>query len=228
MVELDPIIVYKVPIGGTTFNITLALVIEWIVLVIIAAACIISTRNLKKIPDKKQTVLEAIYEFVNNTVVDNMGESFKSFVPYIGTIGVYLLFLNLIGLLGFKPPTMNINVVISFSLMTFLLVHGTAIKRVGFGHYLGGYAKPFWPMLPLNILERAILPVSLSLRLFGNILAGTVLVELIYYALHHISWFAQLGIPILFHGYFDIFDGLIQMVIFVMLTMINIKITVEH
>lgn len=225
---LDPIVIYKLPIGGLTFNITLDLVIEWIVIVILAAICIIATRNLKKVPDKKQTVAEMLYEFATSTVVDNMGENFKGFVPYIGTLAIYLLTLNLVGLLGLQPPTVNFSTVVSFSLMTFILIHATGIKRLGLGHYIGGYAKPFWPMVPLNILERAILPVSLSLRLFGNILAATVLVDLIYEALHNFGWLAQIGIPVIFHGYFDLFDGFIQMVIFVMLTMINIKMVVEH
>ncbi|QAA31434.1 MULTISPECIES: F0F1 ATP synthase subunit A [Clostridium] len=228
MEGLDPIVIYKLPLGSLTFNITLDLVIEWIVIVLIAGIGIAATRNLKKIPDKKQTVAEMLYEFIFNTVVENMGESYKSFVPYIGTLGIFLLSLNLIGLLGLQPPTMNFSTVVSFSLMTFILIHANAIKRAGFGHYLGGYAHPFLPMLPLNILERAILPVSLSLRLFGNILAATVLVDLVYQALHNISWFAQIGIPVFLHGYFDLFDGLIQMVIFVMLTMIQIKMTAEH
>ena len=72
------------------------------------------------------------------------------------------------------------------------------------------------------------LPISLSLRLFGNIFAATMIMELLYEALNGISFIATIGIPIPFHLYFDIFDGTIQMIIFVMLTMINIKITSEH
>lgn len=72
------------------------------------------------------------------------------------------------------------------------------------------------------------LPLSLSLRLFGNMLSATIIMELLYEALGHVSWIAQIGIPVPLHFYFDIFDGTIQMVIFVMLTMINIKLSVEH
>ena len=72
------------------------------------------------------------------------------------------------------------------------------------------------------------LPVSLALRLFGNILAATFLVELCYEALHSVGFIAQLAIPVPLHAYFDIFDGGIQTVIFIMLTMINIKMIAEH
>ena len=83
-------------------------------------------------------------------------------------------------------------------------------------------------MLPLNIIERIMLPVSLSLRLFGNILAASFIVELVYESLDKIAWIAQIGLPIPLHAYFYVFDGTIQMVIFVMLTMINIKVVAEH
>lgn len=72
------------------------------------------------------------------------------------------------------------------------------------------------------------LPISLSLRLFGNMFAATIIMELVYSSLSKITWVAQLGIPIPLHMYFDLFDGTIQMVIFVMLTMINIVIISEH
>lgn len=219
---------YSIPIGSLTFEITVDLVIQWIVIVILATLGIISTRKLKKVPDKKQTVVEMIYNVVDSVVTENMGEEYKAFIPFIGTLAVYLLCLNLVGLFGIKPPTQDYSVALGFALTTFVLVQATAIRKVGLLHYFGGYFKPFIPMFPLNLMERVMLPVSLSLRLFGNILAATVLVDLVYEALHNISWFAQLGIPVFLHAYFDLFDGVIQMVIFVMLTMINIKITAEH
>lgn len=78
-------------------------------------------------------------------------------------------------------------------------------------------------MLPLNIIERIMLPVSLSLRLFGNMTAAYIIMELIYSSLGSLNPFAQLVIPVPLHIYFDVFDGTIQMIIFIMLTMINIK-----
>ena len=83
-------------------------------------------------------------------------------------------------------------------------------------------------MLPLNIMERVMLPISLALRLFGNMMAATMLIEMIYEALGSIGMLAQIGAPIIAHGYFDLFDGSIQMLVFTMLTIINIKMTAEH
>jgi F-type H+-transporting ATPase subunit a len=90
-------------------------------------------------------------------------------------------------------------------------------------------------MFPLNLIERLTIPLSLGLRLFGNMFAASIMMELLYEGLIHISKIIPIKIPILatvipipFHMYFDMFDGAIQMFIFVMLTMVNIKITAEE
>ena len=84
-------------------------------------------------------------------------------------------------------------------------------------------------MLPLNIIERIMLPVSLSLRLFGNIQAASFIVELVYESLEKVAWIAQVGLPVPLHAYFDVFDGTIQMLVFTMLTVVYIKIiSAEH
>ncbi|MPN49895.1 ATP synthase subunit a [bioreactor metagenome] len=94
--------------------------------------------------------------------------------------------------------------------------------------YLKSYIKPMPLLLPITLLERLIFPISLALRLFGNILAATVIMSLIYGALLEIQTAIGLVIPIPFHMYFDIFDGAIQAVIFTFLTMIQIKLIAEE
>lgn len=215
-------------IGTFPVEIKKELVIQWVVILIIAILAYWSTKGMTKKPNKKQTVVELLYGTIKNIVIENMGEKYVSFVPFIGTLGIFILVLNLTGLVGVTPPTNNYSVALGLALITFVVIQANAIKKVGIGHYFLGYGKPLLPMLPLNIMERVMLPVSLSLRLFGNVLAATVLVELSYQALGSISFFAQLGLPIFLHAYFDIFDGAIQMVIFVMLTMLNIKTVAEH
>ena len=97
------------------------------------------------------------------------------------------------------------------------------------GHYLLAYTKPLIPLTPINIMERVMLPVSLSLRLFGNILAASIIMKIVYIALGGLlPPITQLIIPVPLHIYFDLFDGGVQMVIFMMLTMINIKVIAEH
>ena len=220
--------IFSFNIGGFPVNITEELVIQWVVMLVLGMTAYFLTRNLKRVPDKKQVALESIYTYVHNLVKDNIGESYMAYVPYVGTLVIYLLALNLIGVIGIAPPTRNLSVTLGLGLSSFLVINGTAIKRNGAWGYTKGLGEPYLLMLPLNIMERVVLPVSLALRLFGNMMAATILVELVYEKLAGLAWIAQIGLPIVAHGYFDLFDGTIQMLVFTMLTIINIKTTSEH
>lgn len=222
-VEQSPII-YSHNFGAFTLDITTSVVVQWVIIAILGIGSFLLTRNLKEKPDKKQAALEKIYDTVKSVVSSTMGESYLNFLPYIGSLMIYLIFLNFLGLIGIKPPTQDLSVTAGLAITTFVTIHYTAIKRNGFGGYLKGYFHPFAFMAPINVMERVMLPVSLALRLFGNMLAATILVDLVYEALGHFA----IGIPIIVHGYFDLFDGTIQMLVFSMLTMIQIKLTAEH
>lgn len=222
--------------------ITTLIVEQWVIMLVIISLVAFVTRRLETIPRGKQVWGEVVVEAANNVVKSIMGDKFAGFAPYIGTIAIYLLFMNLTGLTGFEPPTTDYSAALGLAIVTFIVIHGTAVKHNGFFHYLTGYAKPIWPLAPLNLIERLVVPVSLSLRLFGNMFAASVLMGLLHGAFRgasnlihlgisvpgfHLGIF-QIAIPLPFSFYFDIFDGTIQMVIFSMLTMIFIKITAEH
>lgn len=213
---------------GYSIGIVESIFIQWCIIAVITLLCVFFTRNLKIIPDKKQNVVEMIMDLINNLVKDNMGEEYMGFVPYIGTLAIFLTFLNFTGLIGFEPATVDYSVSLALALITFVVVQWYAIKKIGIGHYFKGYAEPYAFILPISLIERVMLPVSLSFRLFGNMTAGVIIIDLLYTSLGSLNGFAQLLVPIPLHFYFDLFDGFIQMVIFVMLTMINIKVIAEH
>lgn len=215
-------------IGPIKVDITPNMIVQWSIIFVLFLIAFFATRNLKIKPNKRQVVVESVYNTIKNFVYDNVGSEYAKLVPFLGSIAIFLLVMNLIGLIGVEPPTQSLGVTIGMAIVTFVVVQGYAIKHHGVKSYMKGYLSPIAPMLPLNILERIILPVSLSLRLFGNVMAGTFIIGLVYESLEKVTWLAQIGLPIVLHGYFDIFDGVIQMVIFVMLTMINIKIVSEH
>lgn len=204
------------------------LVIQWAIMAIIIALAIYFTRKLEVFPNKKQSIAEIFVDFINNLVEDNMGKEYMHFVPYIGSLAIFLVFLNLSGLVGVEPPTSNLGVTAGLAIMSFFIVQGYAIRKGGVKHYLHAYKEPVAFIAPLNVIERLILPLSLSLRLFGNMFAAVLLINLMYSGLNNIGFIAQLGAPIVAHAYFDIFDGLIQTYIFIMLTMVNIKIVAEE
>lgn len=233
MEKLRPIFVISLP--GITIPITYSVLAQWVVMLFIMALALFITSRINEIPKGRQVWAEYIVEKIDGMVRDNMGKGFEGFTPYIGTLVIYLLILNLTGMAGFKPPTSDYSVALGLAAISFMVIHSTSIRKQGIGHYLTGYAKPYGFMLPLNIIERAFQPISLSLRLFGNITASYILVGLIYDGLGGLSRKLNIGIPIFetlipipFHMYFDLFDGLIQMFIFTMLTMIFTKVTSEE
>lgn len=236
ILENSPIL-FTIPIGNFKFQFTMSILTQIVIILIALIVSIILTRNLKKVPDKKQAVLEMIVGGINGLVKDNMGEEYKPFGAYIGSLMLFLFMMNMTGLFGFKPPTEYYGITLGMALTSFIMIQANAIHKHGPLNYVKAYGKPVPFLAPLNIIERLTLPVSLSLRLFGNMFASGVIVGLLYSALggiplFHIvkgtSWIGQLFLPIVAHAYFDVFDGTVQMIIFSMLTMVNIKIIAEH
>ena len=221
--------IFSFNIGKLVIDIKPEAIIQLVLVLLIGILAWWATKDLKRRPTgKKQVVVEYIYTTIQNVVNANMGEQYGDMIPFIGTLAVFIVTMNLLGLVGITPVTNKFSVTLALGLISFVVIQGYTMKKIGIGHYFLGYGQPMLMMLPINVIERVMLPVSLSLRLFGNILAASFLVELVYESLDKIAWIAQIGLPVPLHAYFDIFDGCIQMVIFVMLTMINIKITVEH
>jgi F-type H+-transporting ATPase subunit a len=156
-----------------------------------------------------------------------MGKRNLSFAPYIGTLFLFLLFGNMLGLLGFRPITADMNTTFAMSVLVFFLIQINAIRSAGVGHYLKHFAEPYPFMIPIKILEEFTFPVSLSFRLFGNILAGVIIVELAMEGLHAASIdtlhlplpFLQVPIRLPLNLFFDLFEPVLQAFVFTMLTM---------
>lgn len=218
---------FTINIGG--WEVGSPIVYEWAVMVILIVAAIIVTRKMStRKPSKIQTVVEMLYSFLAGLVIDNVGEEYSNYIPIIGTMFMMLLLLDLSGLVGFSEATSNLSVTAGFTVITFCIMHGNAIKKNGVGEYFKGYARPYVPMILLNLMELFILPLSLCLRLFGNMLAAAIVMALIYTGLNSLNWAFQLILPIPAHLFFDAFDGVIQTIIFVMLTVMYMKLQAEH
>jgi F-type H+-transporting ATPase subunit a len=237
MEELKPLFDFN--LFGLKIHITFPIVEQWIIMLLIAAVVLIITRKLEVIPKGVQVWVETAVETINKMVGDIMGKGYENFNGYIGTIIIFLLMMNLFGLTGVKPPTAEYSVTLGLAVTSFLVIQGTALRRNGLIHYMKGLRGPLAAiapiMFPLNVIERFTMPLSLSLRLFGNMFAASLIVELLYKGLIGISNILPVKIPLFaavlpipLHVYFDLFDGFIQMFIFVMLTMVNIKIIAEE
>ncbi len=151
--------------------------------------------------------------------------------PYIGTLALYLLTSNLIGLLALKPPTSNYSVTFSLALITLVMREIEALKTNGFGAYMHGFIEPIVPFIIPNFFGKIAPLISMSLRLFGNLVSGSVIMTLVYTFTGWLSsmvpfigkfnFIGPIVAPVL-HAYFDIFSGSIQMFIFITLTMVYI------
>lgn len=221
-------ILFSTSVDGFRLVISQSMVLQWALILIFAIVSYLLTRNFKRIPGKRQAVLETIVTSLKNFVVDTLGSNHKDLTVYTGALITFLLLMNLTGIFGISPITSDYNIALGMGLVTFVMVQAYAIKTNGIGGYLCSYGKPIFIMIPFNMLDKVILPVSLSLRLFGNMTAGVVIMDLIYSALRSVTWGAQIGLPILGHLYFDLFEGVIQMVVFMMLSIVNIKVASEE
>lgn len=188
---------------------------------VIIFALVANKKILATNPDEKPkglvNVLEIFYTALRNLLHQTMGKgpTRDRLLPYIGTLAFFILPSNLLGLIGLEPPTSDYNVTLCLALITFTLCQYYALKTNGIGGYLKGFAEPVVFMLPLNIIGEFANPISMSFRLFGNILSGGIIMGLVYMAL---GYLAPIAAPL--HLYFDMFSGTVQTFIFMMLTMV--------
>ena len=218
------------------FKISETVIVSWLIIAALALVSYFLTRNLKKVPTtKRQIFLEyavgVLYDMVNNTMGKKVVKKMPNLVPYIGSLFLFFACSNLIGLLGFRSPTTDIDTTLAWALITFFMIYFTGIKFNGLA-YFKGLLEPLPFLLPLNIIGEIAKPISLTFRPFGNILGGAVIMALIYQFLGWLSSLipgigtipiGQLVIPVPLHLYFDLFSGLLQSFIFIMLTMVFVS-----
>ena len=228
--EIKTIFTLNVP--GFSIPITETVIVSWIVMLILIIGSLILTRSLKLIPSGPQAILETAVEFLDTFAKEQFGSFAKYLGPYMGSLFLFLLFGNIIGVLSplelkifgrefvppfpIRPPTRDINVTASLAIISILLVLVCGFMARGFGGWFKRLLHPVPMMLPFNIMEYGTRLISLALRLFGNILGGVVLMGLIERAF-------PLVLPMILSLYFDFFDGIIQAAIFVFLTSLYIS-----
>lgn len=220
MEELTCEDVFSIPLAGG-IGVSESVVVSWIIIAFLAVLSFCLTRNLKvKNAGKRQIAVETAVSRLQNMTEGIVGEEGKGYALYLATVLIYLGIANLIGLLGFKPPTKDLNVTAGLAIMSIFLIEFAGIRKKGVGGWLKSFTEPIAVVTPINILEVFIKPLSLCMRLFGNVLGAFVIMEVI-------KTLVPIVIPTMFSCYFDIFDGLIQAYVFVFLTGLFIKEAVE-
>ncbi len=218
--ELNCETVFTIPAFGGV-RVLESVVVTWIIMAALVLVSVCLVRNLKvESPGRTQLALEAGISFLYDFFDGLVGKKGRRYIPYLCTVLIYIGMANVIGLFGFKPPTKDLNVTGALALMSIVLVEYAGIHEKKVGGWLKSFAKPVAIVTPINILELFIRPLSLCMRLFGNVLGGFVIMELI-------KLIVPVIVPLPFSFYFDIFDGLIQAYVFVFLTALFINEAVE-
>jgi len=210
-----------VPFGNGFFDINKSVVVTWGILVLVTLLVILLTSGLKVHNiSRRQAAVEAAVLWLREVVGGMLGEEASGYTDYIITVLIFIGISNMVGLFGFTPPTMDLNITVALAVMSIILVELAGILKKGPGGWLKSFASPMAVILPMNILELVIRPLSLCMRLFGNILGATVIMELLKHVVPVI-------LPAALSIYFDLFDGAIQAYVFCFLTSLYIKEAVE-
>ncbi len=239
----------RLNVFGFDMSITDTVIITWVIMAVLISLALFFTRRLELVPTGKQRIAETLVEQLNSLFKTILGYHWRTFTPYLGTILLFLLFANIISIfdiipnweqlyqitgwkvfenlpqLSIRPPTKDINVTVSMALMSIIIVIGAGIKFKEFPGWLRSFIEPMPGLLPMKILEYFVRIISLSLRLFGNIIGAFIIMELIYSVVS--NFMPPVLIPAVFSIYFDLFDGALQACIFVFLTSLYISEAVE-
>lgn len=195
-----------------------SILIVCIGLILFACVVKLKLKDTDGKPGGLQNAAELIVETLDSMVKSSMGKSAVKYRNYIGTLFIFLLISNISGLLGLRPPTADYGVTFPLGVITFVLIQYNNIKWNKFGAFTDLF-KPLPFLFPINLIGEIAVPFSLSLRLFGNVVSGTVIMALIYGLLDKVAFLW----PGILHAYFDLFSGAIQTYVFCMLTMVFIS-----
>lgn len=203
----------------TTTHVSLVFVIAILVVFMLVANKAIKNADPTKPPKGFVNVLELLVQTVDNLLVSNMGPVHgPRFANYVGSLFSFLLLANLSGLLGLRPPTADFGVTFPLALITWCLIQYNGIRYQKMGK-LKGLFEPIFLFFPVNLISEVSTPISMSLRLFGNMFSGTIMMALVYGLLKVGSVSLSIAWPAALHAYLDVFAGALQAYVFVMLTM---------
>jgi len=196
----------------------------WFIMIVLALLAYLATKRLELYPGRLQNVFEVIVDALRNLLVDTMGSEGIKFFPLIATLGIFILISNLLGIIpGFDSPTNNLNTTLSMTLIVFVMTHIVGVRIHGF-KYVKQFMGPVWwlipIMLPIEIVSHMARIVSLSVRLFGNIVGEDIMVGIV---LLLVPFLVPMPVVVLM-----IFTSIIQTLVFIMLSMIYIHLAMQE
>ncbi len=214
----------KILLGGMDlrFNIE-TILMTWIVMAVLIIFAFLATRKIDFIPNPFQVVGElivtAMYDLTKDALDEELG---KKYFPLICTLFLFLILCNWLGAIPtLVEPTKDLNTPLALGIMGFVIAHYSGIKAKGFKKYLKEYMEPVFFMAPLNIIGELAKVVSISFRLFGNIMGGAIIILVVSHLIY------SLILPPVLVAFFSLFIGTIQAFVFTMLTLVYISVQVK-
>jgi len=176
----------------------------------------IKLRNFKEIPKGFQNVVEALVEMFDNYLQTTVGDKLMFLGNWFFTVFAFVLVSNISGIIpGIRPPTADWSLTLALAIVTFVLIHVMGVKYRK-GEYVKSLFQPMFLFFPINVIGELARPISISFRLFGNMLAGLIMMSLLYAMAPLLVRFV---FPAALHAYFDLFAGILQTYIFVTLSL---------
>lgn len=205
-----------------TFNLDV-IAMTWVVILLLLCIGVMATRRRQIIPGKLQVLGELLYVQFYTLTEHALGEKLaKTYAPLICALFMFLLMSNWIGVVPhLVEPTIDLNTPLGLGVMGFVLAHYAGIRAKGFKNYTKAYFEPIFFMMPLNVIGELSKVVSISFRLFGNIMGGAIIIMVVTYLTY------SLVLPPFLYAFFGFFVGTVQAFVFTMLTLVYIAVQVE-
>ena len=224
MKELGKIHQLIIPLFGHNITINIEVVImTWIVFVLLIVFGLFAGRKRQLLPRPIQSVGELIISMLYGLTEDALGKKLaKTYGPLVCALFMFLLLSNWLGIIPhLEEPTKDLNTTLGLGIMGFFIAHYAGIKSKGFRVYIKEYFQPIFFMMPLNVIGELAKIVSISFRLFGNIMGGSIIILVVSYLTY------SLVLPPLLNAFFGLFVGTIQAFVFTMLTVVYISVQVK-
>ncbi|MDT8367362.1 MAG: F0F1 ATP synthase subunit A [bacterium] len=220
MGDMTTIPTYSFELLGTMFTVNYVTVFNtWIIMGVLIFLALLVRSRLTETPGPLQRVTELYISAMDNMTKETLETTSRAYFPLVATMFIFLILCNWWGIIpGFDEPTKDLNTPLSLGIMGFFLTHTAAIRAKGIGPYLKEYGEPFIFMAPLNMIGELAKVVSISFRLFGNIMGGAIIISVVSYLVYSIA------LPPFLYVFFGLFVGTVQAFVFTMLTITYIAV----
>ncbi len=224
MEEIGKIIQYHLNLFGLNIVINVKTVLmSWLIMLFLIIISFIIYKKISLIPNYIQCLFEPLIEAFDDLVKDTMESNDRKYFALTTALFLFLLLCNYIGVIpGCEEPTKDLNTPLGLAILGFVISHYSGIKVKGIKKYLSEYLQPFFLMAPLNVIGELAKIISISFRLFGNIMGGSIIIIVVSHLVYN------LVLPPFLYGFFGIFVGTVQAFVFTMLTLVYIALQIKE